>query len=71
MTTISHPLELQLQTVVDENNPTIKRLLALPEQDRVLFLNQMAKELLLPEVEKAIAKMNKNSGGWARLEVVA
>lgn len=71
MTTITHPFTLQLQSVVDESNPTVKKLLALPEQDRVLLLNQMAQDLLLPEVEKTIAKLNQGSGGWARLEVVA
>ena len=71
MTTITHPFTLQLQSVVDESNSTIQKLLALPEQDRVLFLNQMAQDLILPEVEKALVKLNKNSGGWARLEVVA
>ena len=71
MTTISHPLTLQLQTVVDESNSTIQKLLALPEGDRVSFLNQMAQELILPEVEKLLVKLNLGSGGWARLEVVA
>jgi hypothetical protein len=71
MTTITHPYTLQLQTVVDESNSTIQKLLALPEGDRVSFLNQMAQDLILPEVEKAVAKLNENSGGWARLEVVA
>ena len=71
MTTITHPITLQLQSVVDENNPTIQKLLALPEQDRVLFLTQMAQDLILPEVEKTLVKLNENSGGWARLEVVA
>jgi len=71
MTTITHPYTLQLQTVVDENNSTVKKLLALPEGDRVSFLTQMAQDLILPEVEKAIAKLNEGSGGWAKLEVVA
>lgn len=71
MTTISHPYTIQLQTVVDESNSTIQQLLALPEGDRVSFLNQMAQELILPEVEKLLVKLNKGSGGWARLEVVA
>ncbi len=71
MTTITHPYTLQLQTVVDESNSTVKKLLALPEGDQVSFLNQMAQDLILPEVEKAIAKLNENSGGWAKLEVVA
>jgi len=71
MTTITHPLEIQLQSVVDESNPTIKKLMALPEGDRVSFLTQMAEELILPEVEKLLVKLNENSGGWARLEVVA
>ena len=71
MTTITHPVTLQLQRVVDENNPTIKKLRALPEQDRVLFLSQMAQDLILPEVEKLLVKLNEGSGGWAKLEVVA
>ena len=71
MTTITHPFTLQLQSVVDESNTTIKKLLDLPEQDRVLFLTQMAQDLILPEVEKTLAKLNENSGGWAKLEVVA
>ena len=70
MTTISHPFTLQLQSVVDESNPTIQKLLALSEGDRVSFFNQMAQELILPEVEKFIAKANKGNS-WARLEVVA
>jgi hypothetical protein len=71
MTTITHPLTLQLQSVVDENNETIQRLLDLPEDDQAFFLSQMAKDLILPEVEKLLVKLNENSGGWARLEVVA
>jgi len=70
MTTITHPLTLQLQTVVDESNSTVKKLLALPEGDRVSFLNQMAQDLILPEVEKFITKANEGNS-WARLEVVA
>lgn len=70
MTTITHPYELQLQTVVDENNPTAKRLLALSEEDQKVFFSQLVKDLLLPEVEKAIEKLNKNNS-YARLEVVA
>ena len=71
MTTITHPITIQLQTVVDESNSTVKKLLALSEGDQVSFLTQMAQDLILPEVEKAIAKLNENSGGWAKLEVVA
>ena len=70
MTTITHPYTIQLQSVVDETNPTIKKLMALPEGDRVSFLTQMAQELILPEVEKALVKMNENNS-WAKLEVVA
>jgi len=70
MKTISHPYELQLQSVVDENNPTIQRLLALSEEDRKVFFSQLIKDLLLPEVEKALKKLNKNNS-FARLEVVA
>ena len=70
MTTISHPFTLQLQSVVDESNPTIQKLLALSEGDRVSFFNQMAQELILPEVEKFLTKANKGNS-WARLEVVA
>ena len=71
MTTITHPYTLQLQSVVDESNSTIQKLLALPEGDQVSFLNEMAQELILPEVEKLLVKLNEGSGGWARLEVVA
>lgn len=71
MTTITHPYTLQLQTVVDGSNPTGGRLLALNPQFQQELLTQMVKDLLLKEVEKVIAKLNENSGGWARLEVVA
>jgi hypothetical protein len=71
MTTITHPYTLQLQSVVDESNSTVKKLLALTPDEQVMLLNSMVKDLLLKEVEKAIAKLNENSGGWARLEVVA
>jgi hypothetical protein len=70
MTTISHPFTLQLQSVVDESNPTIQKLLALSEGDRVSFFNQMAQDLILPEVEKFLTKANKGNS-WAKLEVVA
>ena len=71
MTIITHPYTLQLQSVVDESNSTVKKLLALTQDEQVRLLTQMAKELLLPEVEKAIAKLNENTGGWAKLVVVA
>jgi len=70
MTTITHPITIQLQTVVDESNSTVKKLLALSEGDQVSFLNQMAQDLILPEVEKFITEANKGNT-WARLEVVA
>jgi hypothetical protein len=70
MTTITHPFTLQLQSVVDESNPTIQKLLALSEGDRVSFFNQMAQDLILPEVEKFLTKANKGNS-WAKLEVVA
>jgi len=70
MTTITHPLTIQLQTVVDESNSTIQKLLALPEGDQVSFLTQMAQDLILPEVEKFITKANEGNS-WAKLEVVA
>ncbi len=70
MTTITHPFTLQLQSVVDESNPTIKKLLALSEGDRVSFFNQMAQDLILPEVKKFLTKANKGNS-WAKLEVVA
>lgn len=70
MTTISHPFTLQLQSVVDESSPTIQRLLALSEENQKVFFNQLVKDLLLPEVEKALDKLNEHYS-YARLEVVA
>ena len=67
MKTIQH--SLNFVTELDENDPTAKRLLALPEADQIFMLESLLKEVLLPKIEPALDDINAG-GSWAILKVV-
>jgi hypothetical protein len=66
MKTIKH--SIKLETVLDENHETSKRLLALPTPLRTTMLNQMVSDLVVPKLESILQELNKN-GSYAILKV--
>jgi len=66
MKTIKH--SIKLETVLDENHETSKRLLALPTPLRTTMLNQMVSDLVVPKLESILEELNKN-GSYAILKV--
>lgn len=67
MKTIKH--SLNFVTELDENDPTAKRLLALPETQQILMLEGLLKEVLLPKIQPTLDEINAG-GSWAILKVV-
>ena len=68
MKTIKH--SLHFETVLDENEPTVQKLLALPENEQVELLEAMLLDLVAPELEPVLKKLNENNS-YATLKVVA
>ena len=68
MKTIKH--SLHFETVLDENEPTVQKLLALPENEQVELLEAMLLDLVAPELEPILKKLNENNS-YATLKVVA
>jgi hypothetical protein len=66
MKTIKH--SIKLETILDENHETSKRLLALPTPLRTTMLNQMVSDLVVPKLESILQELNKN-GSYAILKV--
>jgi len=66
MKTIKH--SIKLETVLDENHETSKRLLALPKPLRTTMLNQMVSDLVVPKLESILEELNKN-GSYVVLKV--
>ena len=66
MKTIKH--SIKLETILDENHETSKRLLALPTPLRTTMLNQMVSDLVVPKLEPILEELNKN-GSYAILKV--
>lgn len=60
---------LKFVTEIDETHPTAMRLLELPEQMQIAFLESMLKELVAPALTETIEHINEN-GSWAILKVV-
>jgi hypothetical protein len=60
---------LNFVTLVDENHPVGKQLLALSDEMQVTMLEGMLKELLIPAIQPAIDLLNEN-GSYAILKVV-
>jgi hypothetical protein len=67
MKTIKH--SLQFITELDENEPTAKRFLALPETQQVFMLEGLLKEVILPRIKPVIDEVNEGNS-WALLKVV-
>jgi hypothetical protein len=68
MKTIKH--SLHFETVLDENEPTVQKLLELPENEQVELLEAMLLDLIAPELEPILKKLNENNS-YATLKVVA
>jgi hypothetical protein len=68
MKTIKH--SLHFITELDENEPTTKKLLALPKKEQVRLLEQMLIELVIPDLTPIINKLNANNS-FATLKVLA
>ena len=67
MKTIKH--SLQFITELDENEPTAKLFLALPETQQVFMLEGLLKEVILPRIKPVIDEVNEGNS-WALLKVV-
>jgi hypothetical protein len=61
--------DMHFETVVDENNPTAKRLLKLPPESQRMFLGKMLEDLLAPAITPILEKLNENNS-WAELKVI-
>ena len=68
MKQIKHSLEFI--TELDEENPTVKALLALPEEMQIAMLEGMLKELIVPKLKPIIDEVNEGNS-YALLKVVA
>ena len=66
MKTIKH--SIKLETVLDENHETSKKLLALPVPLRNKLLNQLTNDLLVPKLEPILNELNKY-GSYAIMKV--
>ena len=58
---ITIPHTLKFETEFDENNPTAKRLLALPAEMQVAMLEGMLKQFLVPVIKDEIDRINEGS----------
>jgi uncharacterized protein YaaW (UPF0174 family) len=63
---ITHSLEFE--TVVDENSEAFEVIQNMPEEYVKAMLEQMLKDLVAPELEPVLAKLNEN-GSWAILRL--
>jgi hypothetical protein len=59
---------LNFVTELDETHPTAIRLLTLPEEMQVPFLERMLKEMLAPRIQPALDELNEGNS-WAILKV--
>lgn len=66
MKQIKHSLEFI--TELDENNPTAKRVLALPKEMQIAMLEGMLKALVAPKLKPILDEVNANNS-YALLKV--
>ena len=66
MINIEH--SIKFVTELDETNPTAQRLLALPNDQQILMLEGLLKEVLLPAIQPVIDDVNAGAS-WAILKV--
>jgi hypothetical protein len=66
MVNIEHTLTFV--TELDETHPTAIRLLSLPDEMQVPFLERMLKEMLAPRIQPALDELNEGNS-WATLKV--
>jgi hypothetical protein len=63
---ITHSLEFE--TVLDEESPAFQMIRHMPEEYVKALFEQMLKDLVAPELEPVLAKLNEN-GSWAILRL--
>jgi hypothetical protein len=66
MVKIKHTLEFE--TELDETHSVAKRLLSLPLEMQSSFLSEMLKDLIVPELNPILNKINQGNS-WAKLVV--
>ena len=66
MVKIEH--NLTFVTEVDETHPTAMRLLQLPDEMQITFLEGMLKEMIAPRIQPALDEVNEGNT-WALLKV--
>lgn len=59
---------LQFETVLDEESPAFDTIKNMPEEYVKAMFDQMLKELVAPELEPVLDKLNEN-GSWAILRL--
>jgi hypothetical protein len=59
---------LTFVTEIDETHPTAMRLLQLPSEMQIVFLEGMLKEMVAPRIQPALDEINEG-GSWALLKV--
>jgi len=69
MKAIKHKIEIQLQTVLDENHGMAQILLNMPEEQQVQWLADLSQTKITEVLKDWLAKANEN-GTWAILELV-
>lgn len=67
MKQIKHNLTF-ITKILNEDEPTAKRLLALPEKTQIVFLESMLKDLVKPFLDERLAQLNEGNT-WAVLEI--
>ena len=63
---ITHSLEFE--TVLDEESPAFQMIRHMPEEHVKALFEQMLKDLVAPELEPVLEKLNEN-GSWAILRL--
>lgn len=61
--------QLTFETEFDESNPLTLQVKLMPESVIKKMLEDMLKQLVVPELEPVLEELNKN-GSWAILKVV-
>ena len=59
---------LNFETVIDEESPAFDTIKNMPEEVVKAMFEEMLKDLVAPELEPVLAKLNEN-GSWAILRL--
>lgn len=64
---IKHSLKFETE-LIDESNPSVRKLLSLPKKTQVAYLESLLKALVAPKLTPILEELNKN-GSWAILRL--